>query len=547
MEENTVLAGASAGEPASPQALTVVDGAKKDPKGENKETQEMKENFLFFGPITALYALFYAFCMYKNHSGVTFPFFMSGSLWYFCCSMKKLGLTLKRDRWFYLISIMVLSVSTFCTGDERIIRLNALAIFLLLISFLLGQFFETRKWGLGKYLAAIPELLFGSLGEFTRPFMDGVHYAAKHPDRRKTKIYYVILGLVITVPIFLIIAGLLASADAVFRQVADKLMTAVNLDNVFGVGFTIAFWYFAVYMLVAFLCKKSIKEEVKDHRTGEPILAITVTSMLSLLYLYFCWIQVACLFLGTMALPEGYTYAEYAREGFFQLLAVAVFNLIMVLSCLAFFQESKLLKGVLTVMSLCTFVMIASSAMRMILYVQVYNLTFLRILVLWALAVLTFLFAGVLLCIYREGFPLFRYSVIVVTCFHVILAFSHPDLIIAKVNLENTDGKLDYHYLAGLSSDAAPVLIPYLKEQGYDFSVMSVPVKEIQSARGGKSYVVPYWDEVSKLPSVQGKTLSRDNASTFGYFYLDTLRDMVAASNMRNFNLSRYLATYLAR
>ena len=50
----------------------------------------------------------------------------------------------------------------------------------------------------------------------------------------------------------------------------------------------------------------------------------------------------------------------YAREGFFQLLTVGFINLAIVLVCMTFFRESRLLKAVLTVMSLCTFVMIAS-------------------------------------------------------------------------------------------------------------------------------------------------------------------------------------------
>ena len=88
-----------------------------------------------------------------------------------------------------------------------------------------------------------------------------------------------------------------------------------------------------------------------------------------------------------MRLPEGYTYSSYARQGFFQLLAVCIINLIIVLVCLGFFRESRVLKGILTVISLCTYIMVASSAYRMILYIQICQLTFLRIIVLWALAV----------------------------------------------------------------------------------------------------------------------------------------------------------------
>lgn len=113
--------------------------------------------------------------------------------------------------------------------------------------------------------------------------------------------------------------------------------------------------------------------------------AITVLGMLTLLYLVFSGIQILGLFLGKLSLPEGYTYASYAREGFFQLLAIAILNLILVLACLEYFRESKILKGILTVMSICTFIMILSSAMRMILYIRTYQFTFLRILYLGAI------------------------------------------------------------------------------------------------------------------------------------------------------------------
>ncbi|MBR6487235.1 MAG: hypothetical protein IKT17_11170, partial [Lachnospiraceae bacterium] len=41
------------------------------------------------------YALFYTFCLYKNYSGVTFPFFAVGTLCIFVYYMKKQGLTMK--------------------------------------------------------------------------------------------------------------------------------------------------------------------------------------------------------------------------------------------------------------------------------------------------------------------------------------------------------------------------------------------------------------------------------------------------------------------
>ena len=314
----------------------------------------------------------------------------------------------------------------------------------------------------------------------------------------------------------------------------DSIIGFINFGNVFGVFFRIVFWYFATYMLVARLCKKSIREEVKDHRHGEPILAITVTAMLSLMYLVFSGIQIYGLFLGRLQLPEGYTYATYAREGFFPLLAVSIFNLVIVLFCMAFFRESKLLKAVLTVMSLCTFIMIASSAMRMILYVSTYDLTFLRILVLWALMVLFLLFLGVVIQIFKKDFPLFRFGMIVVTICYIGLAFSHPDYIVAKYNLEySVKQPVDEKYLSELSADAAPVILPYLKAKGYDVSLILEDSVE-KHENGERNWKMEeYW---------MTKRSAKGDSGSWWHRYLRMLQQEYGQQGIRSFNLSRYFA-----
>ena len=92
-------------------------------------------------------------------------------------------------------------------------------------------------------------------------------------------------------------------------------------------------------------------------------------------------------------------------------MAVSIMNLVIVLIGLYMFGESKVLKGILTVMSICTFVMIISSALRMIMYIRYYYLTFQRVVVLWSLAVLFVVFIGVIRSIYKREFNLFRYGI----------------------------------------------------------------------------------------------------------------------------------------
>ncbi|MCI9143573.1 MAG: DUF4173 domain-containing protein, partial [Lachnospiraceae bacterium] len=450
---------------------------------ETEETKRLKENFGFIGPLAFVYAVLYAFCMYRNGSGVTFPFFVAGSLLFFFLSFARLGITVKKGSIFYMAAMVLLGISTFCTDDGFLIFFNKLGVFLLLMSLLLRQCFNTSEWRLGKYLGSICVLIFASIGELGRPFTDGATYRKGRGKKVDKRVWYAGLGLLIAIPLFLVVLLLLASADAVFRQMTARLLQSISLGSIINVVFRITVLFFAAYAVTAYLCKKRIREEVTDMRKGEPVLAITVTGMLTLLYLLFSGIQIVGLFFGSLRLPEGYTYAMYAREGFFQLLAVSLLNLVIVLCCMAFFRESKVLKIILTLMSLCTFVMIASSAVRMIMYIRYYYLTYMRILVLWALVLLTFLFVGVVVNIFFEKFPLFRYQMAVVAVLYLALSFAHPDYLIAKVNVANApreDGAVynsfflakepyqDFYYLRGLSADAAPVLVPYLEELGYD-------------------------------------------------------------------------------
>ena len=242
-----------------------------------------------------------------------------------------------------MVSMMLLAVSTFCTDDSRIINLNKLGIFLLVLSLLLNQFCDTSDWQLGKYVSSIVKVMFCSISKLGRPFQDGNHFCKTYVKGKSSKAFYVVIGFVVSLPLFAVIFLLLFSADAVFRQMSRRLLEDIDFGDVFQIVCMIACMFFAAYCILAFLCEKSISGEVKDNRKGEPILAITVTGMLTVLYLVFSVIQIVYLFLGQMQLPTGYTYAEYAREGFFQLLAVSVMNLIIVLAALAFFSESKVL------------------------------------------------------------------------------------------------------------------------------------------------------------------------------------------------------------
>lgn len=101
-------------------------------------------------------------------------------------------------------------------------------------------------------------------------------------------------------------------------------------------------------------------------------------------------------------------------SGIFQLLAVCVINLAVVAVCLFGFRKNRALQILLTAVCAMTYVLIASSAWRMYLYIRQYSLTFLRLMVLWALLVMAVIFAGTMIAVWKRDFELLRFWLIAV-------------------------------------------------------------------------------------------------------------------------------------
>lgn len=500
-------------------------------------TKTMKEHFSFFSIGSLLYAVFYTFCLYKNASGITYPFFVIGTLCYFFCSTQKLGVPYKKDSIFYIVSIVLLGISICLTDSEPILLMNKCGIFLLAFILMLHTFYQNKEWNFPKYFCAAMQTIGTVLVCAARPITDMISYSdmrKKNKDGKKSYLLPVMIGIAITVPLLLIITGLLASADAVFANIFSRMLDAVNLETIFGTFFMTLAAFLVSYAVYAAFSMKEVKEETPDLRTLEPVIAIIVTAALSVIYLLFSVIQILYLFIGNMKLPEGYTYSSYAREGFFQLLTVCILNLIIVLICLYLFRENTALKLILTVISGCTFIMIMSSALRMIMYINRYNLTFLRIFVLWSLAVIFLLMAGVTVFIYRNKFPLFTYSMVVVTVFYICLSFSHPDYWIARYNLipehleylDDYDIRDNQKYLRRLSADAAPVLLnksrnPYLPPFGFD---------SFESAEDTDD--TTRYDKEDKIPE----------ELSWLYRYYNNMEELSNDMHIRNFNFSVYTA-----
>jgi hypothetical protein len=192
-------------------------------------------------------------------------------------------------------------------------------------------------------------------------------------------------------------------------------------------------------------------------------------ALLDALFLVFVVVQVTVLFGGNDHVLEtaGLTYAEYARQGFWQLLVAVVLTVVVVgaARCLAIVRsrrEQVLLHALLGALCALTLVVVASALDRLRLYEDAYGLTRPRLAAetfAWGLGGLLalLLLSGAVRQI-RKRFA--RLVVLGSTVGLLAFSISNPDGRIAERNVERsrTSGKLDISYAQGLSADAVPAL-----------------------------------------------------------------------------------------
>lgn len=456
---------------------------KMQQEAEQRRREQSRRNADFFGRLcipTIIYALLYTIFLYENTGGILVTLFAIVTGVYSLYCMKILHIEAKPLTIWYSVMMILTGLSSGLTGNKIIQGFNFCWILVFLVFMLLHNFCNDRQWGLIKYITAAFQAVFGAIGCIAEPFMDIADYmrnermdsdnmgsesvvgdsanaTAGERHVKKHRMLYVFIGIAIAFPLVVLIVVLLCSADAVFASVIKKIFADINFFTVSKVVFLFVFALFSSYCGIKYLSKKRISDAPVETPAFPAAIGITVAATISVVYVFFCFIQIVYLFGGLMQLPSGYTYARYAREGFFQLLFVCILNVIIVLLGSELFRKNKILNAFLILITLCTYVMIASSAYRMGLYVSEYGLTATRLCVFWALGVIALFMLGVILSICKPAFSLFRYGIIVIGVCYLVLAFARPDYLVARYNtvcMEDTD----YKYLMSLSTDASPAL-----------------------------------------------------------------------------------------
>ncbi|MBC7876681.1 MAG: DUF4173 domain-containing protein [Anaerolineales bacterium] len=378
--------------------------------------------------------------------------------------------------------------------------------FTLLVMTLLAFTYLGGRWYLytvADYVAKSLKL-FGSM--LVRPitFITDFHKQQTEAGIQPAKqnIWPVVRGIVIALPIIAIFASLLASADVIFGQRLEDFIDWFNIDNIPELIFRLVYIVVIGYGLAGVVLHAST--ESKDEKLANedkplvpPFLGYVESTIILgsvvALFAAFVVVQFQYFFGGTTNIHiDGYTYAEYARRGFGELVTVAFFALLMLLTLTAITRreteiQRRIYSGLGVTLVAFLLVMLVSAYQRLGLYEAVYGFSRLRtythVFLIW---IGLLLIVTIALEILRKE-RMFMFAALIASFgFAMSLPILNVDAFIVNQNIQreifvqsgdtltrSSDVELDAAYFLDLSDDAVPPLV-----KAYQSTALSDSVRE---------------------------------------------------------------------
>jgi Domain of unknown function (DUF4153) len=457
----------------------------------------MKTNINRFWAIVILLGWSFDFLFWKKSLGVNFALFVTLCLAIGILLLRGDGLRLSPRASLLLFPIAFLAAMTF-------IRLEPMTVFLSMttVLFLMGVFaltYQNGEWtrytfldyGLG-YLR-----LFGSM--IARPLgfaSESRRAPSSIGEKRGTRILPYVRGVVIALPVIAIFASLLSSADPIFAKEFKNFVDLFQIDHLPEYIFRLVYILVLAYALAgAFLhAAQKSDENVEEKSWVSPFLGFTestiVLGSVVILFIAFVVVQFQYFFGGQTNISiEGYTYSEYARKGFGELVTVAFFSLLLLLGLGAITRrETETQRRIFSILGVglvgLLIVMLIAAFQRLELYEMAYGFSRLRtythVFMIWlglllvAVVVLELLHreraVGLTMILVSLGFGM-SLSLLNVDAFIVRKNVQREIRSVADTGLALHRGDLDVQYFLNLSDDAIPALVSAFHSESLHLSV----------------------------------------------------------------------------
>jgi hypothetical protein len=408
---------------------------------------------------------------FEQEPGLAFPVYVLGLVGGIFGLAHYLGHRLQAAAWWLALPLTGFAVMVAVRASEPLTLLNLLACLLLLL-LIAKVAFRRRLTDLrvGDYLR-VPFLPLQFFEPMTRTL--GEIITTHKVIRTKPLTGQIIKGIAITLPVLVVFVLLFASADLIVQkyvsevfnfQIDDELIARLILITVATLGLIGGY----SYMFNDPKAEETPAEAPQKAFIGQVESTILFGSV-NVLFFAFILVQLAYLFGGQANISAlGFTYADYARKGFFELVAVAIVAFGLLWSAEKYVERinrghSALFKVLSVALVLQVLLIIASAFRRLYLYEQAYGFTTLRLYSHAFTILLAVIFLILAYKIIRSAsnktfaFPAF----LAIIGFLATLNAINPDAFIARQNLDRyrDTGKIDTEYLGELSADAVPVLV----------------------------------------------------------------------------------------
>lgn len=378
-----------------------------------------------------------------------------------------------------LLGLSLMICAGFAHSNDSFVKL-ILFLFLLLSSnlglcLLAGQ----NRWRSGGFLNLLDAFRAAfamGLGRLPKS-MQGLVGAFRNSGAAGKKGGAVLIGLVIALPILAIVVSLLVSADAAFDALVS-LLPKGNGHEIFPtvlLGSLLTCWLYTR----ATALHHSPRAEAAKGREGKGLNALTVNTVLAALSLVYCvylFSQLAYFSGGFSGiLPEGYSAAEYARRGFFEMAWLCAVNLAVIALSVGLVKKEK--AAPLSTRLLCLFLglvtlfLVCTASAKMFLYIRSYGLTRLRVLteviMIW-LGIATVL---VTLWLFLPKLPYMKAVVLTALVMGCLVLWGDVDATVARYNVTAYQaGRLetvDVDYLCSLGEGALPYIRRLADDRNY--------------------------------------------------------------------------------
>jgi hypothetical protein len=457
----------------------------------------MKANPNRFWAILILLGWSFDYLFWKKPLGVNFALFVALSIATGILLLRMDDLRLARRSSLLLIPIGFLAMMTF-------LRLEPVTVFLfvVMVLFLMGVFTLTYlngQWSrytildyLFGYLRLIGSVIARPLGFISE---NRRTQPATGPTRGR-QVWPVVRGLVIALPVLAIFAALLSSADPIFARRLGDVIDLFNIQNLPEYIFRLVYILVIAYALAGIYLHAAQKSAnpVEEKTWVAPFLGFTesaiVLGSVIILFASFVLIQFQYFFGGQVNIGiEGYTYSEYARKGFGELVAVAFFSLLLLLGLGAITRretntQRRIFSNLGVILVGLVIVMLISAYRRLVLYETAYGFSRLRtythVFMIWLGLLLV---AVVFLEMTRRERMAGLAMLLAALGFIVSLGILNVDAFIVERNIQreiqgggeevaSRNGvTLDTQYFLDLSDDAVPTLVAAYQDSSLPDSV----------------------------------------------------------------------------